>query len=81
MESIVLLCTAMFWAAIWWPYRWLEAQGLSPALSSALIYATGLFVALIAARGRIANPLRDLAAAAASSAVALTDVPLSNIAM
>lgn len=57
--AIVLLFTAMIWAAIWWPYRVLEQQGLSPALSSAMIYAAGLAIALIASRGRISNPLRD----------------------
>ncbi|MCX9157442.1 DMT family transporter [Niveibacterium sp. 24ML] len=57
--ALTLIGTAMCWAAIWWPFRWLQSQGLSSALANTLAFAFGALIALAWSRGRVANFWRD----------------------
>lgn len=57
--ALTLIGTAMFWAAIWWPFRWLLDHGLSSPLANTLAFGFGSIVALAWSRGRLPAFLRD----------------------
>jgi len=57
--ALTLIGTAMCWAAIWWPFRWLLERGLSSAQANTLAFAFGAVAALIWSRGRLPAFLRD----------------------
>lgn len=57
--ALTLVCTAMFWAAVWWPLRWLRDQGVSAPLANTLAFGFGTVVALAWSRGRLPAFLRD----------------------
>lgn len=51
--TLTLIATAMFWAAIWWPFRQLAGAGLASSQACLLIFGSGAIAALIAAKGRL----------------------------
>lgn len=51
LAALALLLNALVWGVSWWPFRALQAQGLHPLWSTALIYLLSL-VALALARPR-----------------------------
>ncbi|GAA5176779.1 DMT family transporter [Niveibacterium umoris] len=57
--ALTLICTAMFWAAIWWPFRWLLEHGLSTPLANTLAFGFGAVIALAWSRGRLPGFMRD----------------------
>lgn len=72
--TLTLIATALFWAAIWWPFRRLAAAGLAPSQASLLIFGSGAVAALIASRGRLPSLLRSPALLLAALASALCNL-------
>jgi drug/metabolite transporter (DMT)-like permease len=54
---LALATAAVVWGLIWYPYRALHADGIGPALASALTYCIAFAVALLALRRRL-SPFR-----------------------
>jgi drug/metabolite transporter (DMT)-like permease len=48
LAALALVFNALVWGTSWWPFRWLQAQGLHPLWATALIYtlASAVIVAL-----------------------------------
>ncbi|MBU1235318.1 MAG: DMT family transporter [Gammaproteobacteria bacterium] len=67
---VALFAGATIWGLIWYPYRAIEAAGISGALASALTYAVALLLGLIVFRGKLRGARIDgwLVAIALSSA-------------
>ena len=42
--ALALLLNAFVWGVSWWPFRWLQAQGLHPLWATVLIYALAVGV-------------------------------------
>lgn len=53
LAPATLLMAATVWGLVWYPYRLLEAVGLSGSVSSLLTYLLGLLPLLFLARGRL----------------------------
>lgn len=49
LPVLALLLNAFVWGVSWWPFRWLEAQGLHPLWSTAMVYTVAMAL-LLAAR-------------------------------
>ena len=51
LAALALVVNAFVWGTSWWPFRWLQAEGLHPLWATALIYIVAA-VTIVAARPR-----------------------------
>ncbi len=56
LPHVALLTAAVTWGVIWYPYRLLEAAGLSGGVATLATYALALLMVLPLASGRLAPP-------------------------
>lgn len=47
LPALALMCNALVWGVSWWPFRFLQQQGLHPLWTTALIYGCALIVILL----------------------------------